>query len=135
VTSWSRHGATRPIRLMNVLEPPWGHQEAGAIEVINAPPDEQDEISVLQDWTCRILSALVALTAQRLSWLILSRLLGNVHHAHRDLPHVFAGVGELASEEFRLDAHRLFQFGRMNQFARVLEGRLDVLLGERKRLF
>jgi len=57
------------------------------------------------------------------------------HHFARDVPHMFPGTGELASQELRLDAHGLLKVRRMDQLPRMLEGRLHVLFSERQGLF
>src|ERR1700760_841696 len=51
----------------------------------------------------------------------LHRVLGGGHHVARDLPHMFAGIGELAPQELRLDLHRLLKVSRMHELARMFE--------------
>ena len=51
-----------------------------------------------------------------------------------DLPHMFAGIGKLAPQEFRLNLDGLLKIGGMNQLARMIECGLHVLLGEGERL-
>jgi hypothetical protein len=53
------------------------------------------------------------------------------HDPAGDLPHMFAGIGKLASQKLRLNLHRLLKVGGMNQLSRMLERGLHVLLGER----
>jgi hypothetical protein len=62
------------------------------------------------------------------------RILCRRHRAAGDLSHMFSGIGELTSEEFRLNAHGLLKIGGMNQPARMFERGLHVLFGERQRL-
>src|ERR1700687_1696827 len=63
------------------------------------------------------------------------RVLRGGHQAAGDLAHMFSGIGELTLQELRLDAHGFLKVGRVNQFSRVLERGLDILFGERQRLF
>jgi hypothetical protein len=65
----------------------------------------------------------------------LHRFLGDRHDFAGGVPHLFPGIGELASEEFSLNAHGLLQVGRMDQLPRVLEDRFHVLLGKRQSMF
>lgn len=58
------------------------------------------------------------------------RILGRRHDGARNLPHVLAGIGELAAQELRLNLHRFLKIGGMNELAGVVERRLHVLLGE-----
>ena len=59
------------------------------------------------------------------------RILRSRHDLAGDLSHVFSGIGELTSQELRLNLHGLLKVSRVNQFSRMLERRLHVLLGER----
>ena len=43
---------------------------------------------------------------------------------------MFARIGELAAQEFRLDPHRFLKVGRMDQLSGMLERGFHVLLGE-----
>ena len=47
---------------------------------------------------------------------------------------MLARIGELAAQEFRLDAHGFLEIGGVNQLAGVFESRPHVLLGEIQRL-
>jgi hypothetical protein len=60
----------------------------------------------------------------------LGQILGGGHDLAGDIAHVFAGMRELTSQEFRLNAHRFLKIGGMNQLSRMLECRLHVLLSE-----
>jgi hypothetical protein len=47
---------------------------------------------------------------------------------------MFTGIGKLAPQELRLNLHGLLKIGCVNQFPRMLEGRLHILFGEREGL-
>src|SRR3954470_1246360 len=61
---------------------------------------------------------------RQLSEFVFSAVPGGRNHAAGDLAHMFAGIGELALQKFRLDAHRLLKIGGVNQLSRMLECRL-----------
>ena len=64
----------------------------------------------------------------------LRRIFGGRHDPAGDLSHMFAGIGKLTLQEFRLNLHGLLKIGRVNQFPRMVERSLHILLGERQGL-
>ena len=70
-------------------------------------------------------------TGARRSEFALRRVLRGGHDPAGDLPHMFAGIGKLALQELRLNAHRFLKIGCVNQFSRMLERSLYILFGER----
>ncbi len=71
------------------------------------------------------------LSPRRASGFAFRRILRSRHDLAGDLSHVFSGIGELTSQELRLNLHGLLKVGGVNQSSRVLERRLHVLFGER----
>ena len=67
---------------------------------------------------------------QRESRLVLAWL----HETARHLAHVITRARELTAQEIGLDTHRFLQIGGMYKLARMLKGRLHVLLGKSERL-
>ena len=59
------------------------------------------------------------------------RILRGRYDPAGDLSHMFSGIGELTSQELRLNLHGLLKVGGVNQSSRMLERSLHVLLGER----
>src|SRR5256885_17030912 len=72
-----------------------------------------------------------SLSPRGASGFALRRILRGRHDPAGDLSHMFSGIGELTSQELRLNLHGLLKVGGVNQSSRMLERSLHVLLGER----
>ena len=85
----------------------------------------------MQDYfVCSELLIRADLSSGRALGLAFRCVLGRRHDPAGDLPHMLSGIGKLTLQELRLNLHGLLKIGGVNQFSRMIERSLHILLGE-----